>query len=354
MAVQDGSLFNINGLNSSIGGAGVPQGTSFADQQTDASGGLHDADHRFFQALALKNIYSAIDPVKYAKMATIPDNNSKVMVIWGHGDVAPISAPLVEGVSPTPQFLSHFRREIPVENYGASFIFTDEQIKVGKKQAWAYGAVASGKQASLTQKQICYGVMQGGTSALYGGAAVSTITVAAGDVLDGDDVATALNTLIAAHAKKITEYGTGSQNTDTLTTDAGFILMAPFSMKGTFENMTDTSTLNAFIPVRKYAAHQKIMDGEVGSFKECRIILDTDMPVLTGLGAAGIDVMAPVIFGKESYTMARINGNFRVITKMLGYGEDELDQRASQAWKMLIGGGILYQNHIIRLEAALV
>lgn len=316
--------------------------------------GLHPAHHKFFTAWSLKNYYSTIDPTKFAQMESVPDNTSQVMTVWGFGDIAAVSTPLTEGVSPTPQDLTSFRRDIALDNWGGSFLFTDEQLKTGLKQAFTQGAKVAGQQAKLTEVQICYTAMQGGTNVLRAAGRASTVTVAAGDVLDGDDVATAINTLIAAFAEKITEYGTGSQNTDTLTTDAGYIMFAPFSMKGTFENMTDTSGLNKFIPVRKYAAHQKIMDGEVGSFKECRIILDTAMPVLTGAGAAGIDVMAPVMFGRGAYTMARIGGNYRVITKMLGYGEDEIDQRASQGWKMLVGGGILYQNHLIRLEAALV
>ena len=355
MAVIDGSPWNINGPNSKIGMAGVPQGTSFADQQTHADGGLHPADHKFFQALALKNIYSPIDPVKYAKMATIPNNSSKVMVVWGHGDVAPVTAPLVEGVSPTPQFLSQFRREIPVQNFGASFLFTDEQIATGKKEAYAHGAVACGKQASLTQKQVCYGVMQGGTSVIYGGAATSTATVAAGDVLTGNRLATALNTLIGAHATMQTSVGKGSTNTDTETTDAGFFLVAPFDMKRTFEGLTD-SFGNEFTPVRKYAAHQKVEPGEIGSFKECRIILDVDMPIKAGAGAGGIDVYAPVVFGEGAFTMAYVGpSTAKIFSKGLGSAgtADMIDQNAGQGWKIMMGGGILYESHIIRLEVAL-
>ena len=81
------------------------------------------------------------------------------------------------------------------------------------------------------------------------------------------------------------------------------------------------------------------------------------MPIKAGAGASAIDVYAPVIWGEGAFTMAYIGPNTaQVFTKGLGSAgtEDAIDQRATQGWKIMMGGGILYEDHIIRLEVALV
>lgn len=68
-------------------------------------------------------------------------------------------------------------------------------------------------------------------------------------------------------------------------------------------------------------------------------------------GAAGRDVYAAFVVGKDAYGVVDVEGGgLQFITKPLGSGEDPLNQRATAGWKAMTASKILADNFLVRIE----
>lgn len=84
---------------------------------------------------------------------------------------------------------------------------------------------------------------------------------------------------------KNTKIIKGSTMTDTATINASRIMYIGSELQITVENMVDGLGNPAFTPVRKYAAASTIMNGEIGSVGDFRIIVVPNMMHWEGAGA---------------------------------------------------------------------
>jgi N4-gp56 family major capsid protein len=311
------------------------------------------ADHKFFQKVFLENFYSQITPANYGMKYVIPSNSSRVAVWKFWDDVSAKTTPLTEGVTPVGDSLQLNRKEVEVLQYGNFFEFTDRALDEGIESAWAYGSEASGQQAALTETEIVYTALQGGTNVIYSGVGnLATIDVAAGDILTTANLDSAISTLRKAHAKKINEIAKGSGNIGTTPVNATFLMFVNEDYKLNIEALT------GFKSIETYAASGGVQHpGEFGAYKEVRFVADTDMPIATGLGTAGIDVYKNVMIAKDAFGVTFLGAtNHELITKSLGEAgsTDPLNQRATVGWKMRVACIILYENFVMRIESALV
>ena len=85
---------------------------------------------------------------------------------------------------------------------------------------------------------------------------------------------------------KNTKIIKGSTMNDTATINASRIMYIGSELQITVENMVDGLGNPAFVPVRKYAAASTIMNGEIGSVGDFRIIVVPNMMNWEGVGAA--------------------------------------------------------------------
>lgn len=85
---------------------------------------------------------------------------------------------------------------------------------------------------------------------------------------------------------KNTKIIKGSTMTDTATINASRIMYIGSELQITVENMVDGLGNPAFVPVRKYAAASTIMNGEIGSVGDFRVIVVPNMMNWEGAGAA--------------------------------------------------------------------
>ena len=113
---------------------------------------------------------------------------------------------------------------------------------------------------------------------------------------------------------KDTKIMSGTRMQDTLTIPAARAMFIGSEMIPTIERMTDHFNNPAFIPIQKYAAGTKALNGEIGSVGYFRIIVVPEMQHWAGAGATeGVndgyrvtngqyDVFPMLVVGNESFT----------------------------------------------------
>lgn len=137
---------------------------------------------------------------------------------------------------------------------------------------------------------------------------------------------------------KNTKIIKGSTMTDTKTINASRIMYIGSELQITVENMVDGLGNAAFMPVRQYAAAGTIMNGEIGSVADFRIVVVPNMMHWDGLGAtvtanegyvesgAKYSIFPMLVVGGESFATVGLqssgkkNGKqkFKIIVKKPG------------------------------------
>ncbi len=137
---------------------------------------------------------------------------------------------------------------------------------------------------------------------------------------------------------KHTKIIKGSRMTDTATVNAARVLYIGSELQTTVENMVDGLSRPAFTPVRQYADAATIMNGEIGSVADFRVVVVPQMMKWEGAGAAegtnpgfdatggNYDIYPMLVVGDASFATVGLqssgkkNGKqkFRIIVKKPG------------------------------------
>jgi N4-gp56 family major capsid protein len=127
---------------------------------------------------------------------------------------------------------------------------------------------------------------------------------------------------------KNTKIIKGSTMNDTATINASRIMYIGSDLQITVENMVDGLSNPAFVPVRKYAAASTIMNGEIGSVGDFRIIVVPNMMNWEGAGAvatgsnlgyaddgANYNIFPMLVVGDGSFATVGLQGSGKKGTK---------------------------------------
>lgn len=137
---------------------------------------------------------------------------------------------------------------------------------------------------------------------------------------------------------KNTKIIKGSTMTDTKTVNAARILYIGSELQTTIENMVDGLGNAAFTPVRQYADASMIMNGEIGSVADFRVVVVPNMMKWAGAGAAvgtnpgfsetsgNYDIFPMLVVGSESFATVGLQSSgkaggkqkFKIIVKKPG------------------------------------
>ena len=134
---------------------------------------------------------------------------------------------------------------------------------------------------------------------------------------------------------KQTKVISGSRMIDTKTISGGRVLFIGSELEATVKSMTDMFGNPAFIPVHKYAAAGTILNGEIGTVDEFRIVVVPEMLHWAGAGASeaanpgylstggNYDVFPMLVVGDGSFTTIGFQSSgkmmkFVITTKMPG------------------------------------
>jgi N4-gp56 family major capsid protein len=137
----------------------------------------------------------------------------------------------------------------------------------------------------------------------YPGTVTTKATVAA--VVDYDDLMTLSIALDNNKTPRQTKMITGSRMTDTKTVMGGRVMYIGPDLIPLVRKMTDISGSgvgSGFISVEKYADASTIMNGEIGSVDQFRIVVVPEMLTSEGGGASGVDIYPMLVVGDGSFT----------------------------------------------------
>lgn len=148
----------------------------------------------------------------------------------------------------------------------------------------------------------------------YAGNATANVEIGADDVVTYGDLMRLAIDLDNNRTPKHTKVITGTRMVDTKTIQAARVLYCGSELLPTLKAMKDLHNNAAFISVEKYAAGGTVLNGEVGSIDQFRIVIVPEMLKWEGAGASAVgntthyqtatkfDVFPMLVVGDESFT----------------------------------------------------
>ena len=191
----------------------------------------------------------------------------------------------------------------------------------------------------LTEAVLQKDLLSAAGVVIYAGAAVedSEITAegATASIVDYDDLARLARILNDNRTPKQTTVIAGSRMIDTKTIGRGRVLFIGSELESTVKAMRDPLNDPAFIPVHKYADAGTILNGEIGTIDQFRIVVVPEMLSWAGAGAdvgtnpgymatgGRYDVFPMLVVGDGSFTTIGFQTGgkmmkFKITTKMPG------------------------------------
>ena len=191
----------------------------------------------------------------------------------------------------------------------------------------------------LTEAVLQQDLLAGAGTIYYAGDAVSDITVS-GESADPAEVAyedlTRLSIILDENrTPKQTKVITGSRMIDTKTINSGRIMYIGTELQLMISKMTDSFADKAFVPVHQYADATTLLNGEIGTIDQFRLVVVPEMLHWEGAGAAVVtnpgyratggnyDIFPMLVIGAESFTTIGFQTDgktvkFKITTKMPG------------------------------------
>lgn len=231
-----------------------------------------------------------------------------------------------EGVITKVGFFTEFTQE--------SFDFdTDEELYEHLSRELVTGAT------QMTEAVLQSELLSAAGVTVFAGAATADDEVTAeggtASIVDYDDFQRAHTILKDNRTPMQTKVITGSRMIDTKTINSGRVMYIGTELETTVKRIVDPFSNPAFIPVNQYADAGTILNGEIGTVDQFRIVVVPEMLHWAGEGAevgtnpgyratsGRYDVFPMLIIGDASFTTIGFQTNgktvkFKIITKMPG------------------------------------
>lgn len=191
----------------------------------------------------------------------------------------------------------------------------------------------------LTEAVLQVDLLHNAGVTLYAGAATSMETVTAEgatpSVIEYEDFVRLATILNNNRTPKQTKIISGSRMIDTKTLNSGRIMYIGSELESIVKRMEDHFGNPAFIPVHQYADAGNVVNGEIGTIDQFRIVVVPEMLHWAGAGApvtsnpgyratgGRYDVYPMLVVGDGSFTTIGFQAGgsaakFKIITKMPG------------------------------------
>ena len=191
----------------------------------------------------------------------------------------------------------------------------------------------------LTEAVLQRDLLMAAGVTVYAGAATSNATVTAegagAAIVDYDDLLRLNQILNDNRTPKQTKVITGSRMIDTKTISSGRVMYIGSELVNTVKRIVDLFGNQAFIPVHQYADAGTILNGEIGTVGDFRIVEVPEMLHWAGVGATvgtnpgyratsgRYDVFPMLVVGDQSFTTIGFQTDgktvkFKITTKMPG------------------------------------
>jgi N4-gp56 family major capsid protein len=285
---------------------------------TQTYGNLTAEQKTFYDRTLLSRLLPNLTFLKYGQKRPMPKNEGDTINFRRFNSLDVPAASLTEGVTPDGDNLSITAVTATVAQEGNWVRLSDKISMVGIDPVLTESAALMGENAAKTMETRCADVIFKGTSQQFAGGAASAAAIAAGKVVNSEEIKKAVRTLRNNNAEPL---------------EGGYYI--GFCDPSVAYDLQNDSLWQ---DISKYNGAENIMKGEIGRIHGVRFILTTMCPTDATTATAGT-LHKTLIVGKDAYGVVDVNGSSKpeIIIKPTGSAgtEDPLNQRASVGWKAM-------------------
>lgn len=285
---------------------------------TQTYGNLTAEQKTFYDRTLLSRLLPNLTFLKYGQKRPMPKNEGDAINFRRFNSLDVPAASLTEGVTPDGDNLSITAVTATVAQEGNWVRLSDKISMVGIDPVLTESAALMGENAAKTLETRCADVIFKGTSQQFAGGAASAAAIAAGKVVNSEEIKKAVRTLRNNNAEPL---------------EGGYYI--GFCDPSVAYDLQNDSLWQ---DISKYNGAENIMKGEIGRIHGVRFILTTMCPTDATTATAGT-LHKTLIVGKDAYGVVDVNGSSKpeIIIKPTGSAgtEDPLNQRASVGWKAM-------------------
>lgn len=285
---------------------------------TQTYGNLTAEQRTFYDRTLLSRLLPNLTFLKYGQKRPMPKNKGDKINFRRFNSLDVPANSLTEGVTPDGDNLSITAVTATVAQEGNWVRLSDKISMVGIDPVLTEAAALMGENAAETLETRCADVIFKGTSQQYAGGAASAAAIAAGKVVNSEEIKKAVRTL---------------RNNNAKTMEGGYYI--GFCDPSVAYDLQNDALWQ---DISKYNGAQNIMNGEIGRIHGVRFILTTMCPTDATTATAGT-LHKTLIVGKDAYGVVDVDGSSKpeIIIKPTGSAgaDDPLNQRASVGWKAM-------------------
>jgi N4-gp56 family major capsid protein len=273
----------------------------------------------------------------FSQQRRIPQKNSKSAIFRRFENLSDALTPLSEGITPNPEQVSKFDVTATVSQYGKVVQLSDDVIVTVQDQTSNEVADMLAQNNASSYDKITRNMLIATSSSIdclngQNGNSITEMTVT--------DVERAVDYLMANNGKKM------SPNIEGTTAIATMPVWAAYWMVISTDLRTNVKQLGNFIPTASYPRQQSVLESELGSLDEVRVVMTSEAYKT----ADPVPVYSNLMFAANAYGTIMIDDqSLEMIIKPLGAGEDSLNQRSTMGWKGRYGCTILDDSWVINL-----
>ena len=281
----------------------------------------------------------------FAELKPLPSKMSGVMRFRRYSSLSPATTALTEGVTPDGSLVTKTDGTATVSQYGDFLYISDYLRGTSLENIINEFQNLLLDQMGQTLNRLARAVLIAGTNVQYASSATTTATVAAGMILNSEELAEAVLTAVNGDAKPITSEINAGGGFNTTPVPMGFVLFAsPATIR-------DLSKDPNWIGVAEYGSQEKLGPWEVGSI----LAAGYSVRVLTtgsdsSTESSTVTVHKSVLIGQYAYAMVDIN---ELAIEMIHQpATDPLKQKESFGWKLATVFRRQAEYAIVRIEHA--
>lgn len=311
-------------------------------------------------AYAAAEMLAHVEPVlilsKMGLTKPMPKNKAETVKFRRAIPFAAATAPVVEGVTPTPQKVAYEDVTATLKQYGRPIEITDKVVDMSEDPVLQTASMLAGEQAGSTIEQVLFGILKAGTNVVYAnGASRAAVNTA----ISTNKQRAVVRVLNAQKAKKITRMLSSSPAYNVSAIEAAFVAVAHTDLEHDIRQLTN------FVPTSRYGTKSMISDYEIGAVDNVRYILSPDLAPFADAGGAkgsmvstsgtSADVYPILIFGQDSFASVPLKGADAIVPMVVmakPTDSDPMAQRNYVSWKTWFTAVILNELWMCRLEVA--
>lgn len=248
---------------------------------------------------------------KFGDTKPMPKNKAEKQTFRRAVPFPRLTSPLTEGETPPTRIVQFEDVEVTMKEWGDIAEVSDRVRELAEDPAIQIAAKLLGEQAVETQEAVCFGVIKAGSQVVY---ANGSSRAAVNTALSLNKIDSAIRTLDANRAMRITEVQKGSVDYETRPIEAAYIAFGHTDLK------KDIRGLSGFVPVAKYGTRKPVSQYEFGSVQDVRFVLTVNVEpwlaagsgTLNGMksvGGANVDVYPVIIIARGAYAHVPLKGS---------------------------------------------